>query len=142
MFIATRSRSREITASVPKALPRPHRWPVLPPEWLKIKRKGSSGRRNAPGFKGDDFVPWAPTDTEGAQDLEEEEHEERMTGLLDRYVARKRKRQVSSSGESDTAPVQAAGSSQSAGESQPAADGSSGDRVIIIPCSPEFEPSG
>ena len=35
-----------------------------------------------------------------------------MTGLLDRYAARKRKRQVSSSSESD--PTQAAGSNQPA----------------------------
>ena len=33
---------------------------------------------------------------------------ERTAGLLDRYAARKRKRQVSSSGESDAAPIQSA----------------------------------
>ena len=32
-----------------------------------------------------------PDDTDGPQDLEEEERMERMTGLLDRYAARKRK---------------------------------------------------
>ena len=35
--------------------------------------------------------------------MEEEEREERMTGLLDRYATRKRKRQLSSSSESDPA---------------------------------------
>ena len=34
---------------------------------------------------------------------------ERTTGLLDQYAARKRKRRVSSSGESDAAPIQSAG---------------------------------
>ena len=52
-----------------------------------------------------------------------------MTGLLDGYAARKRKRQVSSSSESD--PTQAAGSSQ------PAAEGGSEMQAIVIPGSPE-----
>ena len=73
---------------------------------MKVKRKRASGRRNTPGSKGEDFVPWVPADTEGPQDLEEEEWQERMTGLLDRYAARKRKRQVISSDESDATPVQ------------------------------------
>ena len=42
-----------------------------------------------------------------------------MAGLLDRYAARKRKRQLSSGSESDIAPAQAAG------PSQPAAKGGS-----------------
>ena len=73
------------------------------PQVVKVKRKRASGRQNAPGSKGEDFVPWVPADTEGPQDLEEEEQEERMTGLLDRYAARKRKRHVSSSSEFDPA---------------------------------------
>ena len=54
-----------------------------------------------------------------------------MTGPLDCYDARKRKRQVSSSSESD--PTQAAGSSQ------PAAEGGSKILAIVIPGSPEPE---
>ena len=80
----------------------------LAPRVVKVKRKGASGSRNAPESKREDFVPWVPADTEGLPDLEEEEREERMTGLLDRYAAHKRKRQVSSSGETDTAPVETA----------------------------------
>ena len=110
------------------------------PRVVKVKRKRSSERQNASGSKGEDFVPWVPADTEGPQDLEEEEREERMTRLLDRYAARKRKRQVISSGESDTTPVQTTGPSQSAVDGQPATDGSSGDQAIIIPCSPELWP--
>ena len=48
-----------------------------------------------------------------------------MTGLLDRYAAHKRKRQLSSSNESD--PAQAARSSQ------PASEGGSEMQSIVIP---------
>ena len=58
---------------------------------------------------------------------------EREAGLLDRYAARKRKQQVSSSGESDAAPVPS--------KDQPATYGSSGDRAITIPGSPELGPT-
>ena len=67
---------------------------------------------------------------------------ERTAGLLDRYAAHKRKWQVSSSGESDAAPVQFAEPSQPAGDDQLAADRSSGDRAITIPGSPELGPTG
>ena len=66
---------------------------------------------------------------------------ERTAGLLDRYAACKRKRQVSSSGESDAAPGQPVEPSQPATSDQPNADGSSGDRGITIPGSPELEPT-
>ena len=72
------------------------------PRVVKVKWKRASKRQNALGSKGEDFVPWVPTDTEGPQDLEEEERKERMTGLFNRYAGRKRKRQVISSGELDT----------------------------------------
>ena len=67
---------------------------------------------------------------------------ERTAELLDRYDARKRKRQVSSSGESDAAPVQSVEPIQPTGDDQPAADGSSGDRTITIPGTPELGPTG
>ena len=63
-----------------------------------------------------------------------------MTRLLDRYAARKRKRQVSSSSESNL--------TQAAGFSQPAAVGGSEMQAIVIPSSPELgatdqtEPAG
>ena len=114
------------------------------PRVVRIKRKGAPGRCNAPGSKGEDFGPWVPTDREDPQDLEEEEEEwqERMTGLLDCYATRKRKRQVISSSESDPTSIHTAGPSLSATNGQPATDGSSGDLAIIIPCSPELEPTG
>ena len=83
-------------------------------------------------------MPWVPADSEEPQDLEEEERRERMMGLLDRYAARKRKRQVISSIESDPAPVHTAEPSLQAIDGQPVTDGSSGDQAIIIPCSPEL----
>ena len=39
-----------------------------------------------------DFIPWVHPESSRPTDLEEEEEEEEeMTGLLDRYAARKRK---------------------------------------------------
>ena len=102
------------------------------PRVVKIKHKKALKRRNAPGSRSEDFVPWIPRRPNDPQDLEEEEQMEREAGLLDRYAARKRKRQVSSSGESDAAPVPS--------KDQPAADGSSGDRAITILDSPELGP--
>ena len=58
-----------------------------------------------------------------------------MTGLLDRYATRKRKRQLSSGSESDIAPAQAAG------PNQPVAKGGSKVQVIIISSSPESRPT-
>ena len=75
------------------------------PQVITIKRKGTVGRRNGPGSRGEDFVPWVNAEHEDFQDLEEEEWEERMTGLLDRYAARKRKRQLSSGSESNITPA-------------------------------------
>ena len=102
------------------------------PRVVKVKRKRALKRRNAPGSRSENFILWVPDDTDGPQDLEEEERMERMTRLLDCYAARKRKRQVSSSGESDAVLVQSVELSQLTADDQPTADGSSGDRVITI----------
>ena len=83
--------SRRTRSSRPERIPLPERVTGSAPRVIKIKRKGASGRRNAPGSKGEDFVPWVSAEQEDFQDLEEEEREERMIGLLDRYAARKRK---------------------------------------------------
>ena len=56
-----------------------------------------------------------------------------MTGLLDRYVACKRKLQLSSRSEFD--PAQAVGSSQ------PVVEGGSEMKTIVIPGSPEPGPT-
>ena len=79
-------------SSHPERLLLPARVTGPAPRVVIVKRKRASRRRNAPGSKGEDFVPWFPANMEGPQDLEEEERHERMTGLRDRYAARKRKR--------------------------------------------------
>ena len=109
---------------------------------VKVKRKRALKRRNASGSRFENFVPWVPDDMDGPQDLEEEERMEKMARLLDRYATRKRKRQVSLSGESDAAPFQSAEPSQSANDGEPAADRSSGDWAITIPGSPKLGPTG
>ena len=73
------------------------------PRVVKVKQKKAPKRQNAPGSRCENFVPWVPDDMDGPQDLEEEEQMEKRAGFLDRYAARKRKRQVSSSVESDSA---------------------------------------
>ena len=65
-----------------------------------------------------------------------------MTGLLDRYAARKRKRQVISNSESDPAPVHTVEPSLPTTDGQPVTNESLGDQAIIIPCSSELEPTG
>ena len=66
---------------------------------------------------------------------------EREAGLLDCYAARKRKREVSSSGESDAAPVPSSNLGQPVTKDQSPTDGSSGDRAITILGSLELGPS-
>ena len=133
------SSSTQLVPSQRSRSSRPERLPLLEqvagsaPRVVTIKRKGAAGRRNVPGSKGENFVPWVSGEHEDLQDFEEEEREERMTGLLDHYAARKRKRPLSSCSESD--PAQAAGSSQ------PAAEGGSEMQAIVIPGSPEPEPT-
>ena len=109
---------------------------------MKVKRKRALKRQNASESRGENFIPWVPVDTDGSQDLEEEEQMERATGLLDRYAVRKRKRQISSSEGSGAVPAQSAELSQPASDDQLAANGSSGDWAITIPDSPELGPMG
>ena len=127
--------SRRTRSSRPERLPLPERVAESTPRVIKIKRKEAARRRNVPGSKGGDFVPWVSAEHEDFQDLEEEEWEERMTGLLDRYAARKRKLQLSSGSESDIAPAQAVG------PSQPTAEGGSEVQAIISPGSLESGPT-
>ena len=76
------------------------------PRVVRVKLKRGIKRQNASGSRGENFIPWIPDVAGEPQDLEEEERMERTTRLLDRYAARKRNWQVSSSGESDAAPNQ------------------------------------
>ena len=124
------------------------------PRVVRISRKGGAGRRDVSGSRGEDFIPWVPSHSEDSRDLEEEEREERMTGLLHRYAARKRKRQVISDSESGPAPVRdmdphqpdalakAPETCQVPAGRQPSVEGSSGGQVIHIPGSPESGSTG
>ena len=82
--------NRRTKSSRPERIPLHERVAESAPRVIKIKRKGAAGRRDTPGSNGEDFVPRVSIKHEDFQDLEDEEREERMTGLLDRYVARKR----------------------------------------------------
>ena len=77
-----------------------------------------------------DFIPWVRLESNQPPDSEEAEEEE-MTGLLNRYAARKRKRQENVERRSDAAPHQADGSSR------PVTGGISEVQAIIISGSPE-----
>ena len=76
--------SRRTRSSRLERLPLPEQVDGSAPRVIKIKRKGAAGRWNVPESKGEDFVPWVSAEYEDFQDLEEEEREERMTGLVDR----------------------------------------------------------
>ena len=75
-----------------------------------------------------DFIPWVRPESSLPAVLEEEEDEEEMTGLLDRYTARKQKRQESAEREAD----------QAEGSNRPSTDGGSKMQAIIILSSPEM----
>ena len=78
-----------------------------------------------------DFIPWVRPESSRPTVLEDKEEEEEMTGSLDRYVARKRKRQESAESEAD----------QAEGSNRPSTDGGSEMQAIIISGSPEMGPS-
>ena len=75
----------------PKRLPLPGKGGKFAPRILKVKKKKGTGWGNAPGTQVRDFVPWVRLESSQPPNSEEGEEEE-MTGLLDRYAARKRKR--------------------------------------------------
>ena len=108
----------------------------------KVQRKRVFKRRDAPESRCENFVPWVPENSEDPQDLEEEARMERSVGLLNRYAARKRKRQVSSNEESGAPPAQSIEPSPPVSDNLPTVDGSSGDRAITISGSPELRQTG
>ena len=109
---------------------------------VKVQRKRVFKRQDAPESWCENFVPWVPDDLEGPQDLEEEARMERSMRLLDRYAARKRKRQVSSSEESGAPSAHPIEPSPPVSDNLPTVDGSSGERAITISGSPELGQTG
>ena len=94
--------------------------------------KGIPGRRKVPGAVVEDFVPWAPSESKPPSDLEEEDEEDEMYGLLHRYATRKRKRGAISKSVADSIPEPVGGSSH------PATDGNSEVQEIVISSSPKI----
>ena len=76
--------------SLSERLPLPSRGGKSAPRVLKVKRNRATGRGNSPGTRVKDFVPWVRPKFSQPSDSKEGE-EEKMTGLLDRYAAMKRK---------------------------------------------------
>ena len=70
----------------------------------------------------EDFIPWVRPEPSWPSALEEEEEKEEMTGLLDHYATRKRKRQEDAEREADRAE----------GSNRPPTDGGSEMQAIVI----------
>ena len=87
----------------PARLPLPRKGTGSAPRILKIKKKGTNRGKNALKAQVKDFVPWVHPEPSRPSASEEEEEKEEMTGLLNRYVARKRKRLEDAEREADRA---------------------------------------
>ena len=98
------------------------------PRILTIKKKRTTQGKSARRARVEDFIPWVHSEPIRPSLLEEEEEEEEMTGLLDRYAARKRKRE-------EEAELEAEGTG---GSVRPPMDGGSEIQTIVIPASPEM----
>ena len=100
------------------------------PRVLMIKKKRTTQGKSARGAQMEDFIPWVRSEPIRPSLLEEEEEKE-MTGLLDRYAARKRKRE-------EEAEREAEGTGGTGGSVLPLVDGGSEIQTIMIPTSPEM----
>ena len=111
----------------PAGLPLPRKRIGPAPRVLTIKKKRTAQGKSARGAHVEDFIPWVRSEPNRPSLSEEEEEEEEMTGLLDRYAARKRKRQEEAEREAERAE----------GLVRPPMDGGSEIQRIVIPASPE-----
>ena len=75
----------------PTGIPLPRKRIDPAPRVLTIKKKRSTPGKSARGAQVEDFIPWVHSEPSRPSLSEEEGEEEEMTGLLDRYAARKRK---------------------------------------------------
>ena len=98
------------------------------PRVLTIKSAhGPPQGKSAHGDRVEDFIPWVRSEPIRPSLLVEEEEEE-MTGLLDRYAARKRRREEEAEREAEGA----------GGSVHPSMDGGLDIQTIVIPASPEM----
>ena len=84
--------------------------------------------KSASGARMEDFIPWVLFELIRPSLLEEEEEEEEMPGLLDRYAARKRRRDEEAEREAEWVK----------GSVRPPMDGGSEIQTIVIPAFPEM----
>ena len=73
-------------------LPLPRKRIDPAPRVLTIKKKRTTQGKSARGAQVEEFIPWVRSEPSRPSLSEEEEEEEEMTGLLDRFAARKQKR--------------------------------------------------
>ena len=73
------------------------------PPGIEDQKEGDKPGKSTRGAQVEDFITWVRSEPSRPSTLEEEENEEEMTGLLDRYAARKRKRQEDVEREADRA---------------------------------------
>ena len=73
----------------PVGLPFPRKRIGPAPRVLTIKKKMTTQGKSARGAQVEDFIPWVRSEPSRPSFSKEEEEEEEMTGLLDRYAARK-----------------------------------------------------
>ena len=112
----------------PTGLPLPRKRIDPAPLVLTIKNKRTSQGKSAPGAQVEDFIPWVRSEPIRPSLSEEEEEEEEMTGFLDRYATRKRKRQEEAEQEAE----------QAEGSVRLPMDGCSKIQTIMIPAFPEM----
>ena len=77
----------------PTRLPLPRKRIGSGPQVSKIRKKGTNQGKSTPGAQVENFISWVRPEPGWPSASKEGEEEEEMTGLLDHYAARKRKRQ-------------------------------------------------
>ena len=118
----------EARSTCPARLPLPRKRIGPTPRVLTIKKKKTTQGKSARRAQVEDFIPWVRSEPSWPSPSNEEEDEEEMTGLLDRYAARKRKRKEEADREVERAE----------GSVRPPMDWGSEIQTIVIPASPEM----
>ena len=98
------------------------------PPGVEDRKEGDHPGEKYSWGPGGRFYTWVRSVPSRPSTSEEEEEEEEMTGLLDRYAARKRKRQEDAEREAERVE----------GSDRPPTDGGSEMQLIVIPASPEM----
>ena len=127
-YLGTNKPGPEAGSIFPTGLPLPRKRIDPAPRVLTIKKKRTTQGKSARGAQVEDFIPWVRSEPSQPSLLKEEEEEEEMAGFLDRYAARKRKRQEEAKREAELAE----------GSVLPPMDGGSEIQTIVIPASPEM----